>query len=187
MLDGSGGAHDIDYRNAFLNAPVGLCISDDRVIISANIALDEMFGYGRGELDGMPFAALYPSRDEFVRTGKRIIPMMNDKGRYADERIMRHASGQLFWCRVSGRALDPARPLGTGIWAMTAVSTDRAVPAALTAREREVAALLLTGSSTNAIAGKIGLSPRTVEMHRASLMRKFGATTAAGLVSKIMG
>ena len=50
--------------------------------------------------------------DEFLRTGDRIIPIMNAKGRYSDERIMRRADGELFWCHVTGRALDPPAAAG---------------------------------------------------------------------------
>ena len=37
------------------------------------------------------------------------------------------------------------------------------------------------------VATELGLSPRTVEMHRAKLMRKFGAATSSELVHKLVG
>jgi PAS domain-containing protein len=75
-----------------------------------NLALAAMFGYERGHLDGQSFAVLYPTMDEFLRTGDRIVPIMNAKGRYSDERIMRRGDGELFWCHVTGRALNrPSR------------------------------------------------------------------------------
>jgi len=43
------------------------------------------------------------------------------------------------------------------------------------------------GKTSKMIARDAGLSPRTVEMHRASLMRKFGASTATELVHKLAG
>jgi len=42
----------------------------------------------------------------------------------------------------------------------------------LTPRERELVPLLLSAESTRQIAGTLGISPRTVEAHRASLMNK---------------
>jgi DNA-binding NarL/FixJ family response regulator len=42
----------------------------------------------------------------------------------------------------------------------------------LTAREREVLARIAHGQSTKAIARALGLSPKTIEKHRANLMRK---------------
>ena len=53
--------------------------------------------------------------------------------------------------------------------------------AALSAREREVLELIAAGHSNKQIAANLGISPRTVESHRDSLMRKLGIRTVAGL------
>jgi PAS domain S-box-containing protein len=179
--------HAIDFEMIFQYAPVGMCISVNRVIQSCNDAVSSMFGYAHGELDGQSFQVLYPTMDEFLRTGDRIIPVMNAKGVYSDERIMRRASGELFWCHVSGRAIDPHQPLGAGVWTFEDVSEKRPVTAELTPREREIAAFLVEGKTSKLIARETGLSPRTVEMHRAKLMRKFAAATSSELVHKLMG
>jgi PAS domain S-box-containing protein len=179
--------HSIDYEMIFKYAPVGMCISINRVIQSCNDAVSTMFGYGRGELDGKSFQVLYPTMDEFLRTGDRIIPVMNAKGVYSDERIMRRANGELFWCHVSGRAVNAREPLGAGVWTFEDVSEKRPVTAELTPREREIAALLVEGKTSKVIAREIDLSPRTVEMHRAKLMRKFAASTSSELVHKLVG
>jgi PAS domain S-box-containing protein len=180
-------SYAIDYQMIFQHAPVGMCVSLDRVIQSCNEALASMFGYQRGHLDGKSFCVLYPTMDEFLRTGDRIVPIMNAKGRYSDERIMRRANGELFWCHVTGRALNPSEPLGAGVWTFEDVSEKRPVTAELTPREREIAALLVEGKTSKVIARETGLSPRTVEMHRASLMRKFSASTSSELVHKLVG
>jgi PAS domain S-box-containing protein len=179
--------HTIDYEMIFQHAPVGMCISRDRVIQACNGALAAMFGHPAGRLTGSSFSVLYPTMDEFLRTGDRIIPIMNAKGRYSDERIMRRANGELFWCHVTGRALSPLEPLGAGVWIFEDVSEKRPVTAQLTPREREIAALLVEGKTSKIIARETDLSPRTVEMHRASLMRKFAASTSVELVHKLVG
>ncbi len=177
----------IDYESIFLHAPVGMCISENRVIQSCNEALAAMFGYARGQLQGQSFLVLYPTMDEFLRTGDRIIPIMNARGRYSDERIMRRADGELFWCHVTGHSMKASEPLGPGIWTFEDVSEKRPVTAELTPREREIAALLVEGKTSKTIARQIDLSPRTVEMHRAKLMRKFSAATSSELVHKLVG
>jgi DNA-binding NarL/FixJ family response regulator len=52
----------------------------------------------------------------------------------------------------------------------------------LTAREREIVQLLAEGKSNKAVADKLGISVRTAETHRASVLRKLGLDSLAGLV-----
>jgi DNA-binding NarL/FixJ family response regulator len=54
--------------------------------------------------------------------------------------------------------------------------------ATLTAREREVLHLAAEGSSNADIAARLGISPRTVETHRANLMRKLALRTQTDLI-----
>jgi FixJ family two-component response regulator len=54
--------------------------------------------------------------------------------------------------------------------------------ASLTAREREVMALVVDGKANKVIAIDLGLSERTVEIHRANVMEKMGARSIAHLV-----
>jgi two-component system response regulator NreC len=59
----------------------------------------------------------------------------------------------------------------------------RGTPApALTPREIEVLRLLVRGNTNRQIAGLLGLSPRTVESHRANLMGKLGLESRVELV-----
>ena len=52
----------------------------------------------------------------------------------------------------------------------------------LTTREREIVRLLAEGRSNKETAGLLGISVRTSETHRASLMRKLGVDSVASLV-----
>ena len=54
--------------------------------------------------------------------------------------------------------------------------------AALTPRERDILNALATGLCNKAIARKFDLSPRTVEVHRANIMRRVGAGSLAELL-----
>lgn len=56
-----------------------------------------------------------------------------------------------------------------------AADTAKQRVASLSSREREVLTGLLAGGSNKTIARKLGISPRTVELHRAHLMDKIGA------------
>ncbi|MDQ2083848.1 response regulator transcription factor [Xanthobacteraceae bacterium Astr-EGSB] len=57
----------------------------------------------------------------------------------------------------------------------------RARFSALTAREREVACLVAAGRQNKMIAHELGISLKTVEIHRHNAMDKMGATTGADL------
>jgi PAS domain S-box-containing protein len=177
---------EVDYRLAFELAPVGLCVSRNRVIVDCNTQLCEMFGWSRELLRGESFLVLYPSADEYERLGARMAPILNAKGHYADDRIMKRASGEVFWCHVTGRALNRQAPHESGIWAFEDLSAQRPVKAELTAREREVAARLLEGLTSKEIGKALDISHRTVEIYRARLMRKYRASTTADLVHKLM-
>ncbi|TSE25970.1 PAS and helix-turn-helix domain-containing protein [Tepidimonas aquatica] len=179
-----------DYRLAFELAPVGMALSRHRVMVDCNQALCDMFGATRDELVGQSFRILYPSAAEFERIGERIAPILNACGTYSDERIMRRVggplAGQTFWCHVMGRALDRSDPHAAGIWSFEDLSARRPLQAGLTAREREVAALLLKGCTAKQAARQLGISPRTVEVHRTRLMRKLGARSTVELVQRLL-
>jgi len=180
----------IDYRTAFDLAPIGLIFSEHRTMLDCNRHALEMFGVQREQLMGQSFELLYPSSDEFERTGARIVAALDVHGFYADDRIMRRVdgplAGSLFWCHVSGRALDPADPHARGIWSFEDLSARRQIKAELTAREREIAALLIEGLTSKLIGRNLGISPRTVDVYRARLMKKYGAATTPELVHKLL-
>jgi DNA-binding NarL/FixJ family response regulator len=52
----------------------------------------------------------------------------------------------------------------------------------LTRREREVAQLLVEGLGSRAVANRLGITPKTVDTHRAAIMRKLGMASMADLV-----
>lgn len=56
----------------------------------------------------------------------------------------------------------------------------------LTPREREVLDLLTQGKQNKMIAQALGVSPRTVEIHRARVMEKMGAHSVAELVHMML-
>ena len=178
---------DPDYRVAFDLAPIGLVISRNRLMVDCNQQLLDMFGASREQLVGQSFEVLYPTHAEFERTGARIVASLNARGWYADERVMkRQRGGELFWCHVSGRALNPKQPHAAGIWSFEDLSAKRQLKADLTPREREIAALLIEGLTSKQIGKRLAISPRTVDVYRARLMKKYAAATTPLLVQKLL-
>ncbi|WP_291011950.1 LuxR C-terminal-related transcriptional regulator [Hydrogenophaga sp.] len=190
MTNPDTSAPDIDYRLAFDLAPLGMALSRQRVMVDCNQALCDMFGATREQLLGQSFQMLYPSAAEYERTGARIAPILGRNGTYADDRVMKRVDGRFkgetFWCHVTGRALQRAEPHEAGIWSFEDLSSRRAVRAELTPREREVAALLMDGLTSKEIGKALAISHRTVEIHRARLMRKYQAHSTPDLVHRLL-
>ena len=119
-----------------------------------------------------------------------MLPILNAKGVYSDDRIMKRvggrSKGETFWCHVTGRALNRSAPHEAGIWTFEDLSERRPVTIELTAREREVAAHLMDGMTSKEIGRALVISHRTVEIYRARLMRKYKAATTAELVHRLL-
>jgi FixJ family two-component response regulator len=56
----------------------------------------------------------------------------------------------------------------------------------LTRREREVLELIAAGLSNKEAGRELGISPRTIEDHRANIMKKLGARNATELVRMVL-
>lgn len=79
--------------------------------------------------------------------------------------------------RQVSRRLPPVAP---------AIATTGAGAGQLTPRERDVLAQIAAGASNKEAGRNLGISPRTVEVHRARIMEKLGARNAADLVRIVL-
>jgi len=187
MHDMPADTPDLDLLLVFDLAPVGLCVLRRRVIQRCNDAFASMFGYAPDEMASQSVSRLYPSLQEFEGIGERGMHVMRECGRYADERLMKHRDGHLFWCHVAGRSLERSDPFACSVWMFEDISARRPVTTALTAREREIAQLLVQGKTSKQIARSLDVSPRTIDAHRLRLMRKLKVSTPTEMVSRLVG
>ncbi|MGE4612651.1 MAG: PAS and helix-turn-helix domain-containing protein [Paracoccaceae bacterium] len=174
------------FEAGFLEAPIGLAITRYRIIQKCNFVFVEMFEGARETLEGNSLSELYPSMDEFYRIGEAGMQQIKESGQYSNERIMRRKSGELFWCRVRGRSLTPDDPFAHAVWSFADLSDNRPV-VQLSKREQQVAIQLTAGKTSREIAHSLGISPRTVEAHRAKVLSKFNARNSAELIAKLTG
>ncbi|MGR3712884.1 MAG: LuxR C-terminal-related transcriptional regulator [Shimia sp.] len=168
----------------YLFAPIGLVITENRVIRDCNHAFADMFGYAPDALKDQLFAILYPSNEEFANIRDRGVKQLQDTNRYWDERIMARQDGRLFWCRVRGHSFTPNEPLGRAVWSFADLSEQRPYKD-LTRREREIVSFLADGLTSKEIAIKLDISHRTVEIYRAKLLKKFGVTNTSSLLQSL--
>lgn len=171
-------------RLAYDHAPIGIVLTAHRIIESCNTTFSALSGYAKDQLLGQSFRLLYNSEAEFLQTRDIGLEPLRRSGDYADERMLRHASGHAIWCRFRARTLTPDDPLARIVMSFAPITPRRDGPA-LTPRERQVVTWLARGKTSKEIAQVLGLSPRTIEDVRARLLRKFGVRNAALLLARL--
>ena len=99
---------------------------------------------------------------------------------------MQHRNGELFWTHTHGRTLSPEDPFKLMVWHFERKDQAPSSKQKLTQRESEITQLIVNGFTCKEIARKLCLSHRTVEVHKANLMKKLGAHSKSELSSKII-
>ena len=171
---------------AFDHAPMGIVLTENRIIKACNLTFANLFGYTREELINQSFRMLYKTRDEFNGIRDVGLAPLRETGYYTDERIMLHRDGSMFWCRFRAHTLTPEDPLERTILSFADISTTH-LSIALTPRERQVVMLLRKGNTSKEIARSLAISPRTVEDYRAKLLSKFNVKNVAELLAHLVG
>lgn len=189
--------NDADFRNAFEFAPIGLALSSGGLIANCNRELLAMFGAKREQVVGQSFKILYPSAADYEQMMGQIVARLNPEGHYTGGRVMKRLDrggiDGLFWCQILGQVISgdvhshAAEESVVSIWAFENISVESRRESAPTPREREIALLLIEGLTSKLIGKRLNISPRTVEVHRARLMRKYGTSTTQELVRKLLG
>jgi len=181
---------EVDFRQAFENAPVGLAVGGNRIIQACNHEFARMFRGSIDELIGQTFERLYPTQSDFEETGKRVGARLSGAPSHTDDRVMRRLDGSLFWVRVSGFTHTPDDAHAHALWVFSELArakpTGQSLRSSLTARERDVAALLIEGKTGKEVAKVLGISPRTVDIYRARLLRKYNVGSTARLIELLL-
>ena len=111
-------------------------------------------------------------------TGSSDVPMAVEAMKAGASDFIEKPVGAVELLRSIGRALDQARD-STKLTAWRAEAMDHV--AGLTARQRQIMTLVLAGHPSKNIAMDLGISQRTVENHRASIMHKTGCASLPAL------
>jgi DNA-binding CsgD family transcriptional regulator len=181
---------EIDYRRAFQDAPVGQAIASSRAITACNKAFAEIFRGKPSEFTGTTFERLYPTHTHFESAGLRVGPLLSKDRVFADDRVMRRLDGELFWVHVRGFTYTPKDPHRNTLWVFTELSNRQpknlTIRGSLTPRERDIAALLIEGKTGKEAALALGISPRTVDIYKTRLLRKYSVTNTPDLVQRLL-
>lgn len=164
--------------------PVPMVFATHRIIRDCNEQFASLFKYARSDLIDHSFAQLYPKHSDFVRTGRTWQANLPSGQVYYDERIMTAGDGQRFWCQVHGRTRHATDPFAQAIYCFQPLARPVASRGiSLTDRQIQIITLVVQGKTSAQIATELNLSVRTVESHRARLMRAIGIRNSAELVA----
>lgn len=173
-------------RLAFRHAPDATLILADRVILRASLRVEAVFGYTPAELEGQSIRLLYPGQTDYEVIGDRARRALQGAEVIRDERFMRRKDGQVVWMEGRGTALDRTDPQKLAIWTYRPLEGDGGAGGQLTPTEKRIARYLVNGFTSKEIAQAVGSSPRTVEVHRANMIRKLQVRNSFELVSRLL-
>ena len=132
-LSATGSAADqslLEYQIIFENAIVGICSMRNRILLRCNRRMEQIFGFGPGELDQQPVRILYPNKEAYERIDK-VYANFPRHNQYVHEPQLVRKDGRLIWCIVSGRLLDPREPAAGSIWVVQDITERRITENAL--------------------------------------------------------
>lgn len=174
-----------DIRFALAEMPLPMVYATHRIIRDCNEEFASLFGYEQRELVGTSFAYLYPKHDDFIRTGRMWKAHLLGGQIYYDERIMTASDGRRFWCQVHGRTRHATDPFAQAVYCFQPLARTVAKERIrLTDRQRQIVTLVSQGKQNTEIAAELGISVRTVESHRARLIKSAGLKNTAELVAR---
>ena len=151
--------------------PVGVVFMADRVIVRCNRRLEQMLGYGPGELNGQSTRVLYPNEEIWREAGERYRFLRG--GEVIDgEFKLRRKDGAALWCRAVGRALDPDTPQASAIVTYSDISERHAAESALRKSEAMYRNLVET---SNDLIWSVDAAGRWTYLNPAAVRRIYGA------------
>lgn len=109
------GLTEFPYALVLENTVVGISYMRERKFLWANARMAQIFGYEPGELDGQEVRLLYSTQADFEEVGRMYAVFARRNG-YTHERPMVRKNGDLLWCLISGRMIDPEDPLSPSVW-----------------------------------------------------------------------
>jgi diguanylate cyclase (GGDEF)-like protein/PAS domain S-box-containing protein len=97
------------------NVVIGIAFLRARKLVRCNRRFEELFGFDPGEANGMSTRRYYFTDEDFEASGRHIEQL--GVGEMPDfEQWLRRKDGSGFWCRRTGRAIEPGNLAKGYIW-----------------------------------------------------------------------
>ena len=97
------------------NVVVGIAFLRERKIVRCNRRFEELFGYDPGEANGVSTRRYYFTDEDFEASGGYLAQLGAGETPHF-EQWLRRKDGSGFWCRRTGRALEPGNLAKGYIW-----------------------------------------------------------------------
>lgn len=99
----------------FETAMIGIVVLRERKVARCNRRMEELFGYGPGEMLGQSTRLWYLSEEEYSGPGAAAYPELAQGNMHQREQLFRRKDGSSFLGMLSVRAFDPERPLAGAV------------------------------------------------------------------------
>ncbi|MDA3835649.1 MAG: PAS domain-containing protein, partial [Spirochaetales bacterium] len=136
------------------NSTLGIALVENRKYKWVNSRLCELFGQTPEEMQGEYTRIMYASDADYEKMGEIIYETLKNNLRFDHALRVKKHNGELFWCRLIGKALDPSRPLdGGSLWMIEDITERRETEENLirlsTAIEQSPEAIVITDTEGN--------------------------------------
>lgn len=109
----------------FETAAAGITLVRNRIMVHCNRRLEELFGYGPGEMQGLPTRVWYLSEEDYAGVAAQAYVALGQDNYHRRQQLLRRKDGGTFWAEITGRALDRRDPQGGSVWLVEDISERR--------------------------------------------------------------
>ena len=103
------------------NVVVGITIVRERKVLRCNRRFEELFGMEAGEGLHSSTQSMYFTEEEFER-GAASYAEIDSGGTHVREQWLKRKDASGFWCRMTGRAVEPGEPAKGYVWLFEDIS-----------------------------------------------------------------
>lgn len=169
--------HTIAEQRAILdNASLGILFTRFHVFRGCNRRAAESFGYGEHELIGQLAIVVHESHQSYGSFLAEAVPPLREGRSFETDIELKRKSGELFWCHVYGKAIDPQRTEEGTIWLIEDITERRRNEQALRQALMEMEAVM-----DNASVGILFTRDRRLTRYNRRFAEMFGFEGDEGL------